>query len=151
MLESRQCRQIDKSRQPEAALFASRYDHDSGVGVSTTGPTARLWKHDRHRCVMSVCDVWPHPKQDYRETRMIESFETEVVMTNKNVALIVGASGVVGGHLAALLANQAHWSVLGLSPPWRSEGRHHAHRSRPAEQRTRWPLRWLTKRRRMSS
>jgi nucleoside-diphosphate-sugar epimerase len=36
-------------------------------------------------------------------------------MAGKNVALVVGASGVVGGHLAALLATQADWRVLGLS------------------------------------
>lgn len=44
-------------------------------------------------------------------------------MAGKNVALIVGASGVVGSHLAALLARQAGWSVLGLSRSARpSEG-----------------------------
>jgi uncharacterized protein YbjT (DUF2867 family) len=36
-------------------------------------------------------------------------------MTERNVASVVGASGVVGGHLAALLATQADWRVLGLS------------------------------------
>jgi nucleoside-diphosphate-sugar epimerase len=36
-------------------------------------------------------------------------------MTEKKVALVVGASGVVGGHLAALLAKQPDWTVLGLS------------------------------------
>lgn len=36
-------------------------------------------------------------------------------MAEKNVALVVGASGVVGSHLATLLAEQADWSVLGLS------------------------------------
>src|SRR4051812_46066736 len=36
-------------------------------------------------------------------------------MSGDNVALIVGASGIVGSHLATLLAGQAGWRVLGLS------------------------------------
>ena len=44
-------------------------------------------------------------------------------MTVKNVALIVGASGIVGGHLAALLAKQSDWSVLGLSRSARPKDR----------------------------
>ncbi len=42
-------------------------------------------------------------------------------MAGKNVALIVGASGVVGSHLADLLVEQGDWQVLGLSrsPPAR--------------------------------
>jgi len=36
-------------------------------------------------------------------------------MDEDNVALVVGASGIVGSHLAALLAEQGGWRVLGLS------------------------------------